>query len=242
MLYLGPRSPQETTLSWPERMAQLAEQATAPCLRDFYQGSIIAGQTPVHQLPFIAVDFETTGLNPNQHSIISIGLVPFTSRRIYCAQAQHWLIRPQSPLLEDSITIHGITHSELAKAPAFRERYRPLLHQLTGRLMVVHHRAIERPFLNAALKQEIGAGITFPVVDTMELEARLHRNRSRSWRARLFGHKPASIRLGDSRQRYGLPHYPPHHALTDALATAELLQAQLQHHFSPDTLAEELWC
>jgi len=38
-----------------------------------------------------------------------------------------------------------------------------------------------------------------------------------------------------------LPTYPPHDALTDAIATAELLQAQIHHHFSPDTPIKKLW-
>ncbi len=33
----------------------------------------------------------------------------------------------------------------------------------------------------------------------------------------------------------------PHHALTDALATAELLQAQIAYHFDPDTPISEVW-
>ena len=50
-----------------------------------------------------------------------------------------------------------------------------------------------------------------------------------------------SIRLADSRQRYGLPHYAAHNALIDAIATAELLQAQVLHHFGPQTRVSDLW-
>jgi len=38
-----------------------------------------------------------------------------------------------------------------------------------------------------------------------------------------------------------LPRYRLHHALTDALATAELLQAQVAHRFTPDTPLSALW-
>ena len=41
--------------------------------------------------------------------------------------------------------------------------------------------------------------------------------------------------------RYGLPHYAGHNALIDAIATAELLQAQVQHHFGTDTPIGDLW-
>ncbi|NLW04889.1 MAG: 3'-5' exonuclease, partial [Pseudomonadaceae bacterium] len=47
--------------------------------------------------------------------------------------------------------------------------------------------------------------------------------------------------LAACRERYGLPNYHPHDALTDALATAELLQAQIAHHYSPDTPLKKVW-
>jgi DNA polymerase-3 subunit epsilon len=75
----------------------------------------------------------------------------------------------------------------------------------------------------------------------MDLEARLHRSKRPGFFDQLLGKKPASIRLADSRARYGLPYYPPHHALTDAIGTAELFLAQLQHHFSPETPVGDLW-
>jgi DNA polymerase III subunit epsilon len=80
-----------------------------------------------------------------------------------------------------------------------------------------------------------------PVIDTMELEARVHRQKPPGWLDRLLGRQPVSIRLADSRSRYGLPRYRPHHALTDALASAELLQAQIAHRYSPETLLETVW-
>ena len=95
--------------------------------------------------------------------------------------------------------------------------------------------------MDAALRQRIGEGIEFPVIDTMELEARLHRRRPPGLIDRLMGRSSESIRLADSRGRYNLPYYRPHNALTDALACAELLQAQVAHRFSRDTPVCELW-
>lgn len=53
--------------------------------------------------------------------------------------------------------------------------------------------------------------------------------------------RPLSIRLANTRSRYHLPTYPPHDALTDAIATAELLQAQIHYHFDGDTPIKKLW-
>ena len=234
------RSP-ANPVNWPEHMAQLAEKAQDPRLSAFYKAGCVSSDTPIESAPMVAVDFETTGLDPSQHGIVSIGLVPFSTHRVRCREAQHWIIRPRMPLRQKSITIHGITHDDVDEAPDLDDILAEVLDAIAGRIVVVHFRGIERPFLDRALRARIDEGIEFPVIDTMAIEARLYPNRKRNWFGRLLGRPPVSIRLADSRIRYGLPHYPPHHALTDALASAELLQAQIQHHFSPQTPVSELW-
>ncbi|MBY4678241.1 3'-5' exonuclease [Marinobacterium arenosum] len=244
VLPLRPRPehhPQQQTPLWPERFRQLAGAVEDSRLRAFYQGGVVSADTPLGEVPFVALDLETTGLNPRKHDIVSVGLVPFDLQRIRCRDARHWILKPRRPLAKESVVIHGITHSEVRQAPDLLGVLEPLLESLAGRIVVVHYRHIERGFLDAVLKRRMGEGIEFPVVDTMELEARLHRVRPLGIWARLMGKKPVSIRLADSRTRYGLPYYQAHHALTDALATAELLQAQIAHRFSPDTPIEALW-
>ncbi|WP_409523949.1 3'-5' exonuclease [Nitrincola sp. MINF-07-Sa-05] len=244
MLYLGPdrKSPQAvSTPDWPSHLADLATRAKDPRLQRFYQAGAISADTPLAEVPFVALDFETTGLDSAKHGIISIGLVPFSLQRIRCSEAQHWLINPRKHLEEESIIVHGITHSDISNAPDLDSILADLLDALAGRIVVVHYRQIERPFLDTALKARLGEGIEFPVVDTLELEARLHRNRQAIFIDKLLRRPHTSIRLADSRTRYHLPYYQQHHALTDALATAELLQAQVAHRFSPDTPIGELW-
>lgn len=226
---------------WPQRMAELAEQASDPRLKRFLEAGCVAPDTPMSEVPMVAVDFETTGLDPDQHSIVSIGLVPFSHNRIQLQHSRHWLVRPQLPLHTTSVTIHGLTHSDLEHAPDLSEILDELLPALAGRVMVVHFRAIERPFLDVALRWRLKESIDFPLIDTMAIESHLHPRRKPGRWQQLLGKQPISIRLPDSRGRYNLPHYRPHNALVDAIATAELLQAQLQHHFSPQTPAKDLW-
>lgn len=255
MLYLdreslgGKKNKQEPQLhraepsvpDWAERFATLTEQVKDQRLKAFYQAGVVDAETPISEVPLLAVDFETTGFHPQRSSIVSIGLVPMSLNRIRCQEAKHWIVKPLSGLNQESVVVHGITHSDIQQAPDLRRILDELLEAFTGHVIVVHHRGIERPFLDAALKARVKEGIEFPVVDTMELEARLHRKKAFSWWRRLLGQQPISIRLADSRNRYGLPWYRPHDALTDALATAELLQAQIAHHFSPETPIKELW-
>jgi DNA polymerase-3 subunit epsilon len=232
---------QDTPLTWPERFEALAREAKDERLKRFYQAGCVSADTPMKDVPMVAVDFETTGLDANQHSIVSIGVVPFDLNSIQLSGARHWLVKPQLPLHQTSITIHGITHTDIDKAPDLNEVLGDVLASFEGRIPVVHFRAIERPFLNVAINWRTGEGLNFPLLDTMAVEAHLNPNRQPNFWQKLKGQKPISIRLSDSRSRYGLPHYPSHNALVDALATAELLMAQIRHHFSPETPIGDLW-
>ena len=249
MLYLRPQDiqRQEPLPEWPELFNERAQGARDYRLERFYRAGAINGDTPLSEVPFVAMDFETTGLNLKKDAIVSIGIVPFTVQRIRCKDAQHWILNPHKPMAEQAVVIHGITHSKVKSAPDLLLILDELLAALAGCVVVVHHKAIERGFLAAALQARLNEDIVFPVVDTMELEARRHRDKPLGvWGlvkqlARLRRQPSVSIRLADSRARYQLPFYQPHHALTDALATAELLQAQLAHHYSPDTPISEIW-
>ena len=229
---------------WPARFAELAAAARDPRLQAFYAAGAVAGDTALKDVPMAAIDVETTGLDPVRDEIVSIGVVPMDTACIRSSASRYWVVRPRAELHPESVTIHAITHAQIAAAPDFGVIVDELLPTLAGRVVVVHCREIERRFLDVALKARLGEGIEFPVIDTMELEARMHRAPPPGFFARLFGKKPApvSIRLADSRERYGLPRYRAHHALTDALATAELLQAQVAHRFAPETPLRELWC
>jgi DNA polymerase III subunit epsilon len=251
MLYLGPSvlsKPNANTITempdisdWQHYYQQQAQSCSQPLLRQFYQAGMVASDTPIVDVPLLALDIETTGLDPASCGIVSIGLMPMDTHRVYSSHAKQWLLKPRVALSDSSIALHRITHSDIAQAPDLTAVLPELLHHLAGKVIVLHYRGIERPFLHAAIKTRLGLGIFFPVIDTMALEARLHRQKPRSLWQKLSRQKPLSIRLADSRLRYGLPPYQPHHAVTDALACAELLQAQLVRHFSRQTAVSKLW-
>ncbi|MGR6860183.1 3'-5' exonuclease [Aliivibrio salmonicida] len=228
-------------LNWPAFFTHKFENSKDKRLRKFYQTGIYEEETPLKDIEFVALDFETTGLDANQNSIISIGLVPFTLQRIRCRESQHWFVKAQDNLEENSVVIHGITHSDLQGAPDLRRILEKVLDALAGKVVVVHYRKIERDFFDINLRNLIGEGIVFPVVDTMQIEGDYQQEQSKGIINWLKGKRPESIRLANCRLRYGLPAYAPHHALTDAIATAELFQAQISYHFSENDPIRKIW-
>lgn len=247
MLHAGMlRSPGGSTAAppdWPDLLRALAASTTDARLKKYYAASIVPPDTPLARTPLLAMDVETTGLNPARDGIVSIGLVPMQLDRVFSSRSRHWILKPRAELDTESVVFHGITDAQVRQAPDIIQILDDLLAAMAGHVMVVHCRAIEQRFLDAALRERIGEGIRFPVIDTMELEARQHRRSVPGLVERLLRRttRRISIRLADSRARYGLPRYQPHHAMTDALATAELLQAQVAHHHAPDMPVRALW-
>ena len=226
--------------NWNTRYAQLADDAQNNLLKEFYLSTFSDASASVKDILFVALDFETTGLNSKTDDIVSVGLVPFTLARIYCKQSKHWVVQPRRNLSESSIVIHGITHNDVDNAPDFDNIIAPLLDALRSKVIVVHYAAIERGFFNSALLLRLKEHIEFMVVDTMELERRALKAKQ-GLIGQIFNTKLGSLRLNDCRKRYSLPAYEGHHALTDALATAELLQAQLRHHYTEETPLCTIW-
>lgn len=177
----------------------------------------------VSDLALVALDLETTGLDPARHEILSIGLVPVTGLTIALDGARHWAVRPAGPQgVGQSATVHGITDDALAGAVPIDTVLPDVLTALRGRVLLAHHASIEVGFLTRAGR---AAGLPVPdltVVDTV----RLHRRVLRLGR----GHRSVAdedLALGAAREHLGLPRYRSHDALTDALACAELFLAQV---------------
>lgn len=230
-----------STVDWPAQFKRLQESSQNAHLKNFYQAGVVEPQTPIDDVTMVALDFETTGLNSERDEIVSIGLIPFDTQRIYCRQAKHWIVNPARSLTDNSVVIHQITHSDVDQAPDLKSILDAVLDALAGKIVVVHYRAIEREFLAKALLRRIKEGIQFPVIDTMAIEQSVLEQR-RGLLGKLLHQPLGSVRLPDCRQRYNLPVYQLHHAMIDALATAELLQAQLAHHYPPAVTVGELWC
>ncbi|WP_115854454.1 3'-5' exonuclease [Kushneria indalinina] len=224
---------------WPAYLADRQSNTRDDRLARYFGAGTMDAQTPISEVPLVALDIETTGLDPARDSIVSIGVQPFTLGRIRVADSRYWTVKPRRALSGRSVVYHRLTHSDLAEAPSFDEIIGEVLEQLAGRLVVVHYTRIEREFLDAAARHYLKESLLFPLIDTMAIEAYQHRRLP--WFQRLIGRRPVSLRLHPSRERYNLPPYQAHHALVDALATAELLQAQIARHYEPDTPVGVLW-
>ncbi|GAB6147061.1 3'-5' exonuclease [Desulfocicer niacini] len=229
-------------INWKRRCNGLAYECRDLRLKKFYKAFTVTPDTPLNRVAFLALDLETSGLDSERDQILSIGFITLSWNRIFCDKARHRIIRPDENPKNTQTTIHGITHSRLEGAPGFEETLSPILNAMAGKVMIAHYGRIEREFLNRTTLKLIHEPLIFPMIDTMELESRKHPVFRPNIIQRWMGKKKSpSLRLSHSRERYGLPRYRPHHALTDALATAELFLAQVADQFFPETPVGKLW-
>lgn len=230
--------PKHTPQDWQAMFRDWAKDAPEGPLKRYYEAGTIAMDTPLKDVQMLALDLETTGLNSQEDEIISLGSVPMDHRIIRCNGAEYWMAKPERSLNAESVTIHEITHAELAEAPPLHRILDEILDTLSNKVVVVHCVSIERQFLLEASLKIYGFPLYFPVLDTMDIERQSHTKLP--WWKRMIGRRP-SLRLDACRQYYNLPRYKAHHALTDALSSAELLQAQIAYHMDSKAPISKYW-
>jgi DNA polymerase-3 subunit epsilon len=207
--------------STPERRrAKALRQARPGPLADHLAVPQPALDTAPEALRLLAIDVEATGLDPASGELLSVGFVPVDGGSIDLSGAAHYVIA-SGAAVGQSATIHGLTDDAVAGGVPLEEAVSAVLAALTGRVLLAHFARIELGYLSAACERLWGAPLPLRAIDTLELQDRVVRSR-----LSLDPREP-NLRLWPARERFGLPVYRAHHALTDALACAELYLAQV---------------
>lgn len=159
---------------------------------------------------FVAIDFETS--HHKRDSACSIGLVRVEGRKIKARE--HRLIRPHhQPFMFTHV--HGLKWRDVANAPEFGAVWEDLLPLLDGADNLVAHNA---PFDKSVLLASCqSAGIeppSIPFACTMKMSRQ-------AW-----GLKKPALNVVCARLGITLNH---HHALSDALACANIYVAASRH-------------
>lgn len=168
----------------------------------------------------VAIDIETTGLDPNNDAIIEIGAVRFNGTRI----EDEWstLIHPGRPIPSFISQLTGITNDMVRNAPSIREVIADLAQFVGDAPVLGHNVSFDLAFLN---RQNL---LRFnQVVDTYELASVLLPNASR-------------YNLGALGQALGILLPATHRALDDARVThaVYLRLLDLAHQLPIELIAE----
>ena len=180
--------------------SQLTERVPPGGLHDYLATPLPDPATPLDEVGLLAVDIETSGLDPAKDQLLSAGFVPVDGEAIRLAGAGQVLVQP-SREVGDSVRFHGLTDDALAPGVALAEALDAVFGALAGRVLLAHHAAIETGFLGRACEVVHGMRPPFTVVDTMSLQFALL--------SQGFDDEPpqGSLRLWAARGQYGLPRY-----------------------------------
>jgi len=167
----------------------------------------------------VAVDFETTGLNPGKDEIISMGFCPIVDNGIRLADCKHIVVKTEQQLTSENVAIHGLTDDILSQGMTQKKAFLKFLELTQDHVIVAHYHQIEKTFSQNLAISVIGTPVKLSFIDTyLFAQKRMQR------RQQVITQK--SLRLFNLRKQLGLPHYKAHNALEDAISTAELYLAQ----------------
>jgi DNA polymerase-3 subunit epsilon len=171
-------------------------------------------------IPFWALDLETGGLDARRDAILAVAMVPIRAGVIRMGEAWESLVRPERAVSAASITAHQLVPTDVRQAPLLDDVLGEVDRRLgEGGALLVHHAPLDVAFLRNAYAAHRRRWPDPPVVDTVRLLWRLKKRR------RFVDPDPLAdpeLNLTVARRQLGLPDYPRHDALTDALAAAEL--------------------
>jgi len=153
---------------------------------------------------YVALDLETTGLNPYRDGIIELGAVRVCGGELADAFSQ--LVNPGFPVSGFITGLTGISNRMLADAPMLEEVLPAFMRFVGGSVVLGHNVRFDIGFLNAACRRLLGTGFANDYVDTMRLSRRLFPE---------YRHH----RLCDLAERFGVESDTSHRALADVLQT-----------------------
>lgn len=166
----------------------------------------------------IALDFETTSLDPERAEIVSIGAVRIQGNRLLTGEALTLKVQPPASLSAQSVVIHGLRHQDLQQGLTLEAALRLLLDFIGPRELVGYHIAYDLRILNLACQKLWG--LTLPQRG-IEVSRLYHDNLYRR-----YPDAAIDLHLAAICQHLALPPLPVHDALSDAI-TAALIYLRL---------------
>lgn len=198
-----------------------------------------ADHDPVNEVRFVALDCETTGLDPVKDAIITIGAVTVQDGAILLEDQYEALLK--FAYNTSSVVIHGITAEEAAEHGMDEaEALAGLLKYLKDGVIVGHHIGFDVEILKNACQRRFGLEFKNRWLDTMDLTLHLERDgvfEANEITAPLKRNLEASADFARSRdfsldglcRRFGVEPHDRHTAAGDAFITAQIFIKLLRY-------------
>jgi DNA polymerase-3 subunit epsilon len=171
----------------------------------------VAGlSSPLDEIDFVIVDVETTGWSPEEARITEIGAVRVSAGHVRGQFSS--LVNPRSAIPQQVTELTGISDAMVAAAPPLDQVLPAFLDFARGCVLAAHNAPFDVGFLSAACVACDLRWPDFTVVDTVELARRV-----------LSEDEVPNCKLSTLAAFFSAQTPPCHRALSDALATADVL-------------------
>ena len=167
---------------------------------------------------WVALDCETTGLNIRTDDIIAIGAVRVRGNRIITSERLELLVRPEKQRLSvDSVRVHRLREQDVAHGVSAEEAVMQLIHFIGSRPLVGYYLAFDLAMINRVLLPTIGVRLPQPKI---EVSALYYDYKFRQLPLYAKSASVIDLRFDTIMYDLGLPLWPAHDALNDAVMAA----------------------
>ncbi len=168
---------------------------------------------PHRRCRYVVVDVESSGLNMKKDRLISIGAVAVTNGMIDFKDAFQVVLRQERVSTNENILIHGIGGgAQIAGDPPV-DALLAFLRYIGNAPLVAYHAFFDQSMINKAMKEYLGFELAHPWLDLAWILPDFYDYR-----------KEGRVPLDDWLQYFGIENILRHNAVSDAYATAKLLQ------------------
>lgn len=173
----------------------------------------------LQNLQFTAIDFELTSLERKVTQITSVGYVTGSNGIIDLSTSEYYLVKTTADLGQSPV-IHGLTEEALSDGVSLPDALHALFPRLDKSVLVFHNAS-----LDLAALHNVFLCLGLPKTEVMYIDTlKLAVYQLNKQHQVLPAH---CATLSECCERLGLPSFPEHNALDDAMATMSLVFAQL---------------
>jgi DNA polymerase-3 subunit epsilon len=168
----------------------------------------------------VALDCETTGLNPRVDEVVAVAAVRIQGNRILLSERYEAVVRPETMPAVAAIKVHRLRERDLEHGRPIREVLPELLRFIAGRPIVGYYIDFDIRMLDKHILRQIETKLPNPQIEI-----------SRLYYDRKYGNAPPGTVLDLSFAAIladlGIPPLEQHDALNDALMSA-MMSLQLR--------------
>jgi DNA polymerase-3 subunit epsilon len=186
---------------------------------------------PHTQTRYVIVDVESSGLSMKKDRLIAIGAVALVAGRIDFKDSFQTVLRQEQVSSHDNILIHGIGGSAQSAGGEPGEALLSFLRYIGTAPLVAYHAFFDQAMIAKAMREYLGIRLEPIWIDLAWVLSEL-------FPQRIGVQRPLDFWL----QRFAIENIARHNAVSDAYATAKLLQIAIAHavHKGVDSPADLL--